>query len=98
MIYLLLIYSIPHSIRTVALQLLPSQLFITSSTSSISIYHLFITFVGILLTFTPMHFLGFNIIPRRIPDFPDIVNSWNSLSSIGSGITLISFFVLVGSL
>ena len=78
--------------------LLPSQLFITSSTSSISIYHLFITFVGILLTFTPMHFLGFNIIPRRIPDFPDIVNSWNSLSSIGSGITLISFFVLVGSL
>ena len=37
---------------------------------------------------------GFNVMPRRIPDFPDYFNSWNSLSSIGSGITLISFFYL----
>merc|ERR1712113_928241 len=44
---------------------------IPTSTSSISRYHLIITFVGILLTFTPMHFLGFNVMPRRIPDFPD---------------------------
>jgi heme/copper-type cytochrome/quinol oxidase subunit 1 len=33
--------------------------------------------------------------PRRVPDFPDILNSWNYISSIGSGITLISFFLLV---
>ena len=38
-----------------------------------------------------MHFLGFNLMPRRIPDFPDYFNSWNYLSSIGSGITFISF-------
>ena len=76
-------------------QLLPSQSIITSSTSSISKYHLFIQFVGILFTFTPMHFLGFNVMPRRVPDFPDILNSWNYISSLGSGLTLISFFILV---
>ena len=29
--------------------------------------------------------------PRRIPSFPDSFHSWNSLSSIGSGITFLSF-------
>jgi len=33
--------------------------------------------------------------PRRVPDFPDILNSWNYISSIGSGITLISFFLVI---
>jgi len=78
-------------------QLLASQLFVTSSTSSISWYHLFIQFVGILCTFISLHFLGFNTMPRRIPDFPDILTSWNYISSIGSGITLISFFLVIGS-
>merc|ERR1711862_827628 len=69
-------------------QLLPSQGSqgsLPTSTSSISRYHLVVTFVGILLTFTPMHFLGFNVMPRRIPDFPDYLNSRNYMSSIGSG-------------
>merc|ERR1711920_131483 len=57
-------------------------------------FHLVLTFVGILLTFSPMHFLGFNVLPRRIPDFPDSFHSWNFLSSIGSGITLLSFAIL----
>ena len=68
-----------------------SNNFLPSSSSYNSIYHLVCTFFGILLTFTPMHFLGFNVMPRRIPDFPDYFNSWNYLSSIGSGITFISF-------
>ena len=52
-------------------------------------------FVGVfLLTFSPMHFLGFNVMPRRIPDFPDSFHSWNFLSSIGSGITFLSFAML----
>merc|ERR1711975_26465 len=71
-----------------------SNNFLPSSSSYNSIYHLVCTFFGILLTFTPMHFLGFNVMPRRIPDFPDYFNSWNYLSSIGSGITLISFGLL----
>merc|ERR1711870_131895 len=62
-----------------------------SSSSRNSIYHLVLTLIGILLTFSPMHFPGFNVMPRRIPDFPDTFHSWNFLSSIGSGITLLSF-------
>merc|ERR1712137_619714 len=74
-------------------KILGSNNFLPSSSSYNSIYHLVCTFFGILLTFTPMHFLGFNVMPRRIPDFPDYFNSWNYLSSIGSGITFISFGV-----
>merc|ERR1711976_428395 len=65
-----------------------------SSSSSLSLYHLVLTLIGIFLTFSPMHFLGFNVMPRRIPDFPDSFHSWNFLSSIGSGITLLSFAIL----
>ena len=42
-----------------------------SSSSTLSLYHLHLIFIGILLTFSPMHFLGFNVMPRRIPSFPD---------------------------
>merc|ERR1711933_51767 len=64
-----------------------SKSLLPSPSSRNSIYHLVLTLVGILLTFSPMHFLGFNVMPRRIPDFPDSFHSWNFLSSIGSGIT-----------
>merc|ERR1712048_420985 len=71
-----------------------SKTLLPSSTGQLSLYHLVLTFIGILLTFSPMHFLGFNVMPRRIPDFPDSFHSWNFLSSIGSGITLLSFAML----
>merc|ERR1711907_786511 len=64
---------------------------LASPSSTLSLYHLVLTLVGVLLTFSPMHFLGFNVMPRRICDFPDYFHSWNFLSSIGSGITLLSF-------
>merc|ERR1712063_129232 len=71
-----------------------SKSLLPSFSCTLSLYHLVLTFVGILLTFSPMHFLGFNVMPRRIPDFPDSFHSWNFLSSIGSGITLLSFAIL----
>merc|ERR1712113_874842 len=74
--------------------ILGSKSLLPSSSCTLSLYHLVLTFVGILLTFSPMHFLGFNVLPRRIPDFPDSFHSWNFLSSIGSGITLLSFAIL----
>jgi cytochrome c oxidase subunit 1 len=37
-----------------------------------------------------MHFLGLAGMPRRIPDFPDSFNQWNTVASVGSIITLIS--------
>merc|ERR1712004_546712 len=58
-----------------------SKKLLPSLSSTLSLYHLVSTFIGILLTFSPMHFLGFNVMPRRIPDFPDSFHSWNFLSS-----------------
>merc|ERR1712166_132018 len=75
-------------------KIIGSKILLPSSSCTLSLYHLVLTFIGILLTFSPMHFLGFNVIARRIPDFPDSFHSWNFLSSIGSGITLSSFGLL----
>merc|ERR1712086_744745 len=70
----------------VAEKILGSKILLPSPSSTLSLYHFVLTLVGICLTFSPMHFLGFNVMPRRIPDFPDSFHSWNFLSSIGSGI------------
>merc|ERR1711893_228172 len=75
-------------------KILGSKSLLPSPASTLSLYHGVLTFVGILLTFSPMHFLGFNVMQRRIPDFPDSFHSWNFLSSIGSGITFLSFAIL----
>merc|ERR1739838_963695 len=75
-------------------KIIGSKILLPSSSSTLSLYHFVLTLVGVLLTFSPMHFLGFNVMPRRIPDFPDSFHSWNFLSSIGSGITLLSFGML----
>merc|ERR1712078_358905 len=56
--------------------ILGSKNLLPSSSSTLSIYHLILIFFGILLTFSPMHFLGLNVMPRRIPDFPDYFHSW----------------------
>ena len=71
------------------------NILLPSLSCNLSIYHLILTFIGILLTFSPMHLLGFNIMPRRIPDFPDSFHSWNFLSSIGSGLTFLSFIFII---
>jgi cytochrome c oxidase subunit 1 len=74
--------------------LLGYNTFLHMINSTLLYYNFYFTILGINITFTPLHFLGFNSMPRRIPDYPDLIMNWNFLSSCGSSLTLLGFLFI----
>jgi heme/copper-type cytochrome/quinol oxidase subunit 1 len=64
--------------------------------------HFMVFFIGVNVTFFPMHFLGCMGMPRRIRDYPDAFAACNDVASIGSVISVASiiifFYVIYDSL
>jgi cytochrome c oxidase subunit 1 len=52
--------------------------------------HFWVFFIGVNLTFFPMHFLGVASMPRRIPDYPDAFYMFNKIASWGSYVSKVS--------
>ena len=50
--------------------------------------HFYIFQLGVNIVFLPMHFIGQNGMPRRIPQYPDGYEGWNKIISLGSIKTL----------
>jgi len=60
--------------------------------------HFYTLFIGVNLTFLPMHFLGLAGMPRRIPDYPTAFAGWNLVASYGSYVSVVAslfFFYVV---
>ena len=56
--------------------------------------HFWTFFIGVNLTFFPMHMMGLAGLPRRYFDYPDCFAGWNSLVSYGALISFLSVFLL----
>lgn len=60
--------------------------------------HFYLLFLGVNITFGPMHLLGFAGHPRRILDYPDCYLSINSIASFGSFISFVSIIAFIISI
>ena len=72
-----------------------SKMFGKEYSESLGKLHFWITFIGVNVTFFPMHFLGLAGMPRRIPDYPDAYAGWHGISTIGSYISAVGVVVFL---
>jgi heme/copper-type cytochrome/quinol oxidase subunit 2 len=60
--------------------------------------HFTLFFIGVNVTFFPMHFMGLAGMPRRISDYHEAFAGWNKIASMGAMISVIAtvvFFTLL---
>ena len=57
--------------------------------------HFWVFFIGVNVTFFPMHWLGVAGMPRRIPDYPDAFYTFNKIASWGSEISAFSLVIFL---
>ncbi|WP_027328117.1 cytochrome c oxidase subunit I [Marinimicrobium agarilyticum] len=64
--------------------------------------HFWLAFIGLNLTFFPMHFSGLAGMPRRIPDYHMMFADWNMLSSVGAflfgGAQVLFLYIVVSTI
>jgi cytochrome c oxidase subunit I len=58
--------------------------------------HFWLTFIGVNITFFPMHFVGLAGMPRRVADYADAYAGWNHVASFGSYISFAGAIVFLG--
>ena len=63
--------------------------------SLVSVYYILLVSLGVIITFLPLHLLGYNTQPRRVPEYPAAQGGWNFLSSLGSGVTILSMLTII---
>ena len=57
--------------------------------------HFWVFFIGVNLTFFPMHFLGVAGMPRRIPDYPDAFYLFNKIATWGAEMSAFSLLIFI---
>ena len=63
--------------------------------SALTNYSILTIFILLNVIFLPMYFLGFNTMPRRIPDYSDYLQGWNSISSTAVIAFYLSILLLI---
>ncbi len=64
--------------------------------------HFWLAFIGLNLTFFPMHFSGLAGMPRRIPDYHMMFADWNMISSVGAflfgGAQILFLYIVISTI